>query len=270
MKSSRLSVKCAAVSTQTTAVIIFTVGSTFSALTTRRSCRSLGRVTTLPNWGFGSINEGMRVGVISYIHMHVGRDKDAKMFDDPRFLPVNGSDGKLAHVRVKRGTRFRPGDAVGTVNRMYHVHMNVGPPSAEVNPLTLSPIGFRDNKPPTIEKNAFNCSSSQANSFLKKRMAACWSPVRYASWWTRLIAQTSTRIADGWVYTCSVIKSSTLTARRRRVLRSHVSRKSTIASRPTATRQKSRLCGRERHHRLRQRGHEVLLRSDQLGARWTR
>ena len=48
----------------------------------------------LPNWGFDSINEGFRVGVISYIHMHVGRDKDAKMFDDPRFIAVNDGDRK--------------------------------------------------------------------------------------------------------------------------------------------------------------------------------
>ncbi|HEX2271948.1 MAG TPA: hypothetical protein VHH35_20565, partial [Pyrinomonadaceae bacterium] len=30
----------------------------------------------LPNWGLDSLNEGLRVGIVSYIHMHVGRDKD--------------------------------------------------------------------------------------------------------------------------------------------------------------------------------------------------
>jgi DNA-binding beta-propeller fold protein YncE len=134
-----------------------------------RAIRSEKVTDPLPNWGFGSINEGMRVGVISYIHMHVGRDKDAKMFDDPRFLPVNGGDGKLARVRVKRGTRFRPGDAVGTVNRMYHVHLNVGPPSAEVNPLTLSPIGFQDDKPPTIEKNGIQLFDQSGKQFSEKQ-----------------------------------------------------------------------------------------------------
>ena len=134
-----------------------------------RAIRSEKVTDPLPNWGFGSINEGMRVGVISYVHMHVGRDKDAKMFDDPRFLPVNGGDGKLARVRVKRGTRFRPGDAVGTVNRMYHVHLNVGPPSAEVNPLTLSPIGFQDDKPPTIEKNGIQLFDQSGKQFSEKQ-----------------------------------------------------------------------------------------------------
>ena len=134
-----------------------------------RAIRSEKVTDPLPNWGFGSINEGMRVGVISYIHMHVGRDKDAKMFADPRFMSVNGSDGKLARVRVKRGTRFRPGDAVGTVNRMYHVHMNVGPPSAEVNPLTLSPIGFKDDKPPIIEKNGIQLFDQTGKQFSEKQ-----------------------------------------------------------------------------------------------------
>ena len=107
----------------------------------------------LANWAFGSINEGVRVGVVSYIHIHVGRDKDAKMFDDPRFMQVFDGEGKLARVRIKRGTRFRPGDAIGTINRMYHVHMNVGPPGGEINPLFLSPVGFNDTVAPMIEKD---------------------------------------------------------------------------------------------------------------------
>ena len=104
----------------------------------------------LPNWGFDSLNEGFRVGVMSYIHIHVGRDKDAKMFDDSRFIQLKEGE-KLTRVRIKRGTRFKIGEALGTVNKMYHVHMNVGPPGAEINPLSLSPLGFADNKAPTIE-----------------------------------------------------------------------------------------------------------------------
>ena len=114
----------------------------------------------IPNWGFDSINEGFRVGAISYIHMHVGRDKDAKMFDDPRFIPVSDGAGRLSRVRVKRGTRFNPGDTVGTVNKMYHVHMNVGPPGGEINPLSLSPVGFTDTIAPTIEKDGIQLFDS--------------------------------------------------------------------------------------------------------------
>lgn len=123
----------------------------------------------LPNWGFGSLNEGMRVGLFSYIHMHVGRDKDAKMFDDPRFQAINGADGKLARVRIKRGTRFRPGDAVGTVNRMYHVHLIVGPSGGEINPLQLSPVGFKDDIEPIIEKDGIQLFDQSGPKFAEKQ-----------------------------------------------------------------------------------------------------
>jgi sugar lactone lactonase YvrE len=118
-----------------------------------RAVRSEKVTGPIPNWGFDSINEGFRAGAISYIHIHVGRDKDGKMFDDPRFIAVNDAAGKLSRVRVRRGTRFKPGETVGTVNKMYHVHLNVGPPGGEINPLSLSPIGFVDTIPPTIEKD---------------------------------------------------------------------------------------------------------------------
>lgn len=120
---------------------------------TVRAVRSEKVVSPQPNWGFDSLNEGFRVGVVSYIHLHVGRDKDGKMFDDPRFIPVNNSEGKLERVRVRRGARFKPGDALGTINKMYHIHMNIGPPGGEINPLSLAPIGFKDDIPPTFEKD---------------------------------------------------------------------------------------------------------------------
>jgi sugar lactone lactonase YvrE len=117
---------------------------------TVRAVRDEKVTSPLPNWGLDSLNEGFRVGIVSYIHMHVGRAKDGKMFDDPRFIQV--TDGEtLTRVRIKRGTRFKVGEALGTVNKMYHVHMNVGPPGAEINPLSLSPVGFVDDKTPTIE-----------------------------------------------------------------------------------------------------------------------
>lgn len=132
---------------------------------TVRAIRDEKVTSPLPNWGLDSLNEGMRVGLVSYIHMHVGRDKDGKMFDDKRFVAQQEFDVTkivLLRVRVKRGTRFRVGDALGTVNRMYHVHMNVGPPGAEINPLSLSPVGFVDNIAPTIEAvQLFDASGAQ-------------------------------------------------------------------------------------------------------------
>ena len=125
-----------------------------------RAVRSEKITTPLSNWGFDSLNEGFRAGVVSYIHIHVGRDKDGKMFDDPRFVAVNNAEGKLARVRLRRGTRFQPGEAVGTINKMYHVHMNIGPPGGEVNPLSLSPIGFADSIAPVIEKDGIQLFDS--------------------------------------------------------------------------------------------------------------
>ena len=133
-----------------------------------RAVRSEKVTSPLANWAFGSINEGVRVGVVSYIHIHVGRDKDAKMFDDPRFIPVNDTEQKLARVRIRRGTRFRQGDAVGTINRMYHVHMNIGPPEGEINPLSLSPVGFLDSIAPTIEKDGIQLFDSSGTRFTEK------------------------------------------------------------------------------------------------------
>ena len=118
-----------------------------------RAIRSEKVTGPLANWGFDDLSEGMRVGVISYIHMHVGREQDGKVFDDARFMQVKGTDNKLVRMRVRRGTRFHPGDALGTINRMYHVHLNVGPPGQEINPLSLSPIGFIDKVEPVIEKD---------------------------------------------------------------------------------------------------------------------
>src|SRR6185369_8391803 len=87
-----------------------------------RVIRSEKVSSPLSNWGINELTEGIRVGVISYIHIHVGRDKDGNLFNDSRFVSVKGDDGKLTRVRVRRGTLFGPGDAIGTVNRMYHVH----------------------------------------------------------------------------------------------------------------------------------------------------
>ncbi len=118
-----------------------------------RAIRSEKVTGPLATWGFDNLSEGMRVGVISYIHMHVGREPNGKVFDDVRFMQVKGTDNKLARMRIRRGTRFHTGDALGTINRMYHVHLNVGPPGQEINPLSLSPIGFTDKVAPVIEKD---------------------------------------------------------------------------------------------------------------------
>ncbi len=138
-----------------------------------RVVRSEKVTSPLANWAFGSLNEGIRVGVVSYIHIQVGRDKDAKMFDDPRFVQVDegeGKDRKITRVRIRRGTRFHPGDAVGTVNRMYHVHMNIGPPGAEINPLMLAPVGFTDDIAPLINKDGIKLFDQSGAQLAERRV----------------------------------------------------------------------------------------------------
>ena len=136
---------------------------------TARAVRSEKVTSPEANWGFDSLNEGFRVGIVSYIHITVGRDKDAKMFDDPRFIAVNNGEGKLVRVRIKRGTRFRPGDALGCINKMYHVHLNVGPPGSEINPLSLGPVGFKDDIAPTIEKDGIQLFDANGARLKEKR-----------------------------------------------------------------------------------------------------
>ena len=134
-----------------------------------RAVRSEKVVSPIANWGFGDLNEGLRVGVFSYIHMHVGRDKDDQVFDDPRFMQVKDASGKLVRMRVRRGARFKPGEALGTINRMYHVHLNVGPPGSEINPLTLSPIGFKDKVDPTIERDGIQLFDQSGTRLAEKQ-----------------------------------------------------------------------------------------------------
>jgi len=134
-----------------------------------RAVRSEKVASPLPNWGFDTLNEGFRISVVSYIHQLVGRGTDEKMFADPRFIPVNDANGRVARVRIKRGTRFRPGDALGSINRMYHVHLIVGPSGGEINPLSLSPIGFKDDIPPSIEKNGIQLFDPSGKQFSAKQ-----------------------------------------------------------------------------------------------------
>jgi len=134
-----------------------------------RAIRSEKVTSPLPDWGFNSLSEGLRIAVVSYIHLQVGRDLEGKVFNDPRFLAQKADDGKLARIRVRRGTRFQPGEALGTINKMYHVHLIVGPPGAEVNPLSLSPVGFSDKVAPLIEKDGIQLFDEQGTRFTEQQ-----------------------------------------------------------------------------------------------------
>ncbi len=105
---------------------------------------------------FDAINESLRVGELLYVHVRVGRTRRGAIIDAGRFSVVRDSDGHALRVRVKRGTRFRVGDPIGTINRQAHVHLTVGPFGAEVNPLIFAPPGFVDTEPPAIVPNGIS------------------------------------------------------------------------------------------------------------------
>ncbi|GAA0322129.1 hypothetical protein GCM10009087_35510 [Sphingomonas oligophenolica] len=105
----------------------------------------------LPNWGVEGLSEGLRLDQMTYIHMRVGRTAMGEPIDPERFQLIRDAQGRVTRVRVKRGTRFRVGDALGTINRMAHVHLELGPPRAKINAAWLSFPGFGDHVAPRID-----------------------------------------------------------------------------------------------------------------------
>jgi sugar lactone lactonase YvrE len=101
---------------------------------------------------FETKREYIRFPTMGYIHLRVGRDQTGKPFDDPRFLWQRDDQGKLTGVRVRRGTPFRAGDAIGTLNNQFHIHLIAGPTGGEMNALAALELpGVSDKKPPFIE-----------------------------------------------------------------------------------------------------------------------
>jgi hypothetical protein len=98
---------------------------------------------------------------MSYIHLRVGRDSNDVLQPSDKFKAITDPAGKLIGVRVRRGARFRIGDFVGTVNRLFHVHLNIGPWNGESNPIDLALPGFRDSIAPTIEKDGIEIANSR-------------------------------------------------------------------------------------------------------------
>ena len=101
---------------------------------------------------FGSLNEWLRIGPVTYVHVRAGRTRRNEAFDPARFVPTYDAAGRLVLMRLKRGARFTTGDVVATVNTFNHVHLNVGWPGEEHNPLGFRLVQFEDTVPPTITK----------------------------------------------------------------------------------------------------------------------
>ena len=103
------------------------------------------------SWGFGELGEGIALDDISYIHMRVGRTARGQPIDPARFVPMNDASGQLERVRLRRGTRFKAGDVLGTINAMAHVHLILGTTGYERNAIALGFKDYSDRYPPRID-----------------------------------------------------------------------------------------------------------------------
>lgn len=108
--------------------------------------------TPLAAWSFGGQAEGLAIDELSYVHMRVGRTPQGRNLDPSRFQLVPGDDGRPARVRIPRGTRFKVGDALGTINAQAHVHLIVGPNGYQHNAIRLGYRNYVDTVPPRIDR----------------------------------------------------------------------------------------------------------------------
>ena len=119
---------------------------------------------------FGSLNESVRIGAISYVHLRVGRLRGGEVVDPSRFVATYDEKGDLVRIRVKRGARFRTGDPIGTANRFNHIHLNVGWPGEEHNPLKFGLVQFEDSVAPTIARGGIRLFREDGTP-IKERVA---------------------------------------------------------------------------------------------------
>ncbi len=115
-----------------------------------------------PTWGLGQLGEWLALDTIGYAHMRVGRTAQGTPLDPQRFHLVTDVDGKPDRMRVLRGTRFRAGDALGTLNGMAHVHLTAGANGFERNAAQLGFVGYADHVAPHIDRVSLLDSAGQA------------------------------------------------------------------------------------------------------------
>jgi hypothetical protein len=111
---------------------------------------------------FGSLNERVSIGPVEYVHIRVGRLDGRRVLDPARFVPTYGDKGQLTRIRVKRGARFRTGELVGSVNNFNHVHLNIGWPGEEYNPLRFRLVQFVDTVAPVISRGGVRLFDDQS------------------------------------------------------------------------------------------------------------
>jgi sugar lactone lactonase YvrE len=114
----------------------------------------------ISNGEFGTLNEWLRIGPVAYVHIRAGRRGGANASllagSSSQFVPTYDATGRMVEIRVKRGARFETGEVIATVNAFNHVHLNVGWPGEEYNPLRFRLPHFTDSIPPTIRRNGIH------------------------------------------------------------------------------------------------------------------
>ena len=118
---------------------------------------------------FGTLDESIRVGPIAYVHVRVGRRRHDEVIDLSRFVPTHDSHGRMVDMRVKRGARFSTGEAVGTINRFNHVHLNIGWPGEGYNPLRFGLVQFEDTIAPTIPRGGVRLYGEDGHPIVVRR-----------------------------------------------------------------------------------------------------
>lgn len=102
--------------------------------------------------GFGSTAEQVSIGLLTYVHLRVGRDHRNRPLPGSPFALLYDDSGRPYRARAMRGTRVPVGTSLGTINRAYHTHLELGPRGVEVNPLAISMVGMTDHVSPTIRR----------------------------------------------------------------------------------------------------------------------
>jgi hypothetical protein len=101
---------------------------------------------------FGSPRELLRMPTMGYIHNRMGRDQNDRPLGDPRFQFERDDNGKITGLRIPRGTVFKSGDPLGTLNALNHVHLIAGRSGEEMNALDALVLpGVSDSISPVIE-----------------------------------------------------------------------------------------------------------------------
>ncbi|MDT4952097.1 MAG: hypothetical protein QOJ02_235 [Acidobacteriota bacterium] len=133
---------------------------------TARAVRSERILRPLAVEDVGGVRERIRFPTLGYIHLRIGRDKDDRAFADERFILRHDAAGKVTGVRVRRGTQFNAGDAIGTLNNQNHVHLIAGPTGSEFNALAALELpGVKDTVAPVIEKDGVRLFDSNGKEF---------------------------------------------------------------------------------------------------------